>query len=89
MCGELFISLREGLDRLGGRPAVSIVAAVYAVDVDRALRLQLEDVLALGGRILFLDAEERALVEYPGERTVEALRAFMAARMETRGDDAL
>lgn len=45
--GELFIRLREGLDRLGGRSAVPIVAAVYAVDVDRALRLQLEDVLAL------------------------------------------
>ena len=40
-------------------------------------------------RILFLDTEERALVEYPGERTVEALRAFMTERMETRGDDAL
>ena len=42
--GELFIRLREGLDRLGGRSAVPIVAAVYAVDIDRALRLQLEDV---------------------------------------------
>lgn len=49
----------------------------------------LEDVLALGDRMLFLDAEERALVEYPGERTVEALRAFMTARMEMRGGDAL
>lgn len=83
--------LDEALSGLDYRSRQACIDAVLALEGATILATShnLEDVLALGGRILSLDAEERALVEYPGERTVEALRAFMTARMETGGGDAL
>lgn len=89
--GRDVLMLDEALSGLDYRSRQACIDAVLALEGTTVLATShnLEDVLALGGRILFLDAEERALVEYPGERTVEALRAFMTERMETRGDDAL
>ena len=79
----------HGCDALAGHLGGVGLAEHLAVDLEHGVAADDEDALALGGRILFLDAEERALVEYPGERTVETLRAFMTTRMETRGGDAL
>ena len=89
--GRDVLMLDEALSGLDYRSRQACIDAVLGLEGTTVLATShnLEDVLALGGRILFLDAEERALVEYPGERTVEALRAFMTERMETRGDDAL
>lgn len=89
--GRGVLILDEAFSGLDYRSRQACIDAVLALEGTTVLATShnLEDVLALGDRILFLDAEERALVEYPGERTVEALRAFMTARMEMRGGDAL
>jgi ABC-type multidrug transport system ATPase subunit len=41
----------------------------------------LEDVVELGGKIIFLDARRSEFVAYTGARTVECIRRFMASRI--------
>lgn len=76
----------SGLDCRSREACLEAIKSLNGVTIFNTSH-NLEDPIALGGKILFLDASHSRLVEYGGARTVECLRQFMVSMLDAREGD--